>query len=364
MPDIRNPWLRDLAIDEREWDPEYNPPIEPITLPATPPEVQPDFVDAVTVVAEETPQSTETTPEVPGLRLHVDGDFLAYNKAGTDDTLAGTAKNNALAKIADLKARVGAETVIVHTTHPASDKGERYLVAQVKPYQGQRSSGRKPKNHGYLQDFFMNYTGSVFTAKVWSTREADDGMCATAIYDLNSAAGCAAIATKDKDMRMFPGKHINWDSLDVTDVPAGCYDLIGSDKKQYGLKFFWLQMLMGDTADNCPGLEFYLNEKGKLVRVGEKTAEKLLAGTTTSDEAAAIVVDLYKGCYQDTWAERFAEQAALMWMRTGVATADVDDFATHTGVSQIRTGLPQEVLDAAQALKERVADERAALNNL
>lgn len=362
MPDIRNPWQQDRFI--AEWEPDYDAPNDPDPIPDQPPEVQPDFTAAITLAAEETPQSTETVPTVTGLRLHIDGDFLAYNAAGNDDTLSGQARTNALDKIEALRARVGADVVIVHNTTQNSDKGERYLVAKVKPYQGNRSSGRKPKNQPYLQDYLFNYDGAAFTAKNWSTREADDGMCASSIYGLTLPHGMDAIATKDKDMRMFPGIHINWQSLDITTVPAGAYDVIGADGLQYGLKFFWLQMLMGDTADNCPGLEFYLNPKGKLVRIGEKTAIKQLEGTTTSDEAAAIVIDLYKGCYQDNWADRFVEQAALMWMRTGVAEAPVNDFATHEGVSRINTAFPQEIFDAADALVERVTDDRAALNAL
>ncbi len=358
-----NTFLRvDREIDFEEREEAGLPVIEPVAPP--PPEIQTDFAAAITIAATVTPQVTETTPVVTGLKLHVDGDFLAYNAAGNDDTLAGQARINALDTIEKLRARVGAESVVVHLGQPGSNKGERYLVAQVKPYQGHRSSNRKPKNHAYLQDFLLNYVGPAFLSKVWATREADDGIAASSHFEIGSAAGYACIATKDKDMRMLPGVHVNWDTLQITTVPPGAYDVIGTDGKQYGLKWFWLQMLQGDTADNIPGLEYYKNPKGALARVGEKTAEKLLAGATTSNAAAAIVIDLYKGGYQDTWAERFVEQASLLWMRIAAELPEVDDFLTHAGASIISGALPAEITTAAAAMKERVTAARAAINEL
>lgn len=320
------------------------------------------LLEAITLAATEAPQFIPPPPVVAALKLHIDGDFLAYATAGNDDTLPGQARLNMMDRIDRLRTRIGAGTVVVHSTVPGSNKGERYLSASVKPYQAQRKSGRKPRNQPYLQEYLLTYVGPAFTSKLWSTREADDGMAACAHYAIGGDPGYAAIATKDKDMRMFPGHHIDWDTLEVTVVPPGAYSVIGDNGKQYGLKFFWLQMLMGDDTDNIPGLEHYTTAKGALRPVGPKTAEGFLADCVTSDQACVRVMDLYRGSYLSTWEDRFVEQASLLWMRCSSETAPVDDFATHMGASRINTPFTPGVIAAVGRLNERVTLARAALN--
>lgn len=360
---IRNPG--DYLADPEVWEPSQpSPTANPVPAPSTNPVIQPSpFEDAIRIAATETPQVTTTLPQTTGLALHLDGDYLAYYASGNDDTVPGQARQNALDLIESFRSRVGAETVIVHNTSDGSTKGERFLIAKVQPYQGHRSSSRKPKNHAYLRDFLLNYTGGAFVSTNWADREADDAIGQGALTAIGGTPGYAAIATKDKDMRMLPGYHINWTSRDLIIVPPGAFEVIGVDNKLYGLKFFWQQMLEGDSADNIPGLEYYKTPKDTLAKIGPKTAENFLAGTTTSDEAAAIVIDLYKNAYQDTWAVRFVEQAALLWMRTS-QTGEVDDFATHNGHSRINTAFDSEILDAAADLKDRVTLARQSLNEL
>jgi 5'-3' exonuclease len=67
-----------------------------------------------------------------------------------------------------------------------------------------------------------------------------------------------------------------------------------------GLKFFYTQILTGDTADNIIGLH----------RVGPKTAEKMLDGATTEQEMFRRCVEAYGG---DT--DRVVENARLLWLR-------------------------------------------------
>lgn len=359
--------IEDYWNGEEPWD--WDPTQGPDAIPPAPPPQEPPatdenpFEDAITVAATEAPQTTETLPTTTGLALHLDGDYLAYYASGNDDTVAGQARNNALDLIESFRSRIGADEVYVHNTADASNKGERYLVAQVKPYQGHRKGSRKPRNHAYLRNFLLNYDGTAFTTQVWADREADDAIAASAYQAIGGAVGYAGISTKDKDMRMLPGHHIDWTTRDVTVVAPGEYAVIGSNGKLHGIKWFWQQMLEGDTADAIPGLEYYKNARGALLRLGPKTAEKFLADTTTSDEAAAIVMELYEGAYQDYWPDRFVEQAALLWMRLG-STAGIDDFATHMGHSRINTAFPQEVFDAVTRMNERVTDARAALDAL
>lgn len=333
------------------------------------------FNAAIAAAATAAPHKAITVPLQPGLQVHVDGDYLAYFASGNDECTPGQARQNALGLLEQFRARIGAEHVIVHNTAPGCHKGERYLVATVKPYQGQRDGGRKPKNHAYLQDFLQSYEGSMFRAKNWTTREADDGMGACAHYAANLASpkpDYVGIATADKDLRMLPGAHINWKSQAVTRVYPGDYDVIGEDMKQYGLKFFFIQMLMGDTADNCPGLEKIkqTNNDGSFksfARCGEKTALKLLDGIKTVDDACGQVIELYRHGYygqpEGFADDRFCEQAALLWMRLD-NKGSVTDFARHKGHSCITQSFDARMWAAVERLEQRVLDARTALNEL
>lgn len=294
----------------------------------------------------------------PGLVVHVDGDFCAYNCAGKDETDPGVARRILLSKLDSIKYATGAESIIVHLTDPASAKGERYLVATVKPYQGQRKSGRRPRNWGYLREFMETYEGDKFRVKNWLSREADDGIAYVA-HNAAKNGKLAAIATKDKDMRMLPGRHMVWDTKQIVDVPFGTFELTGPDKKTYGHKWFWLQMLQGDGADFIPGLPMYHTATGKLAKMGESTAEKALRETRNNAEAYVIVSSLYKGYYHTTWADRFVEQAALLWLRT-------DRYAGITDFTQIIPAMPigGPLASAVIRMNERVATARAVLGEL
>lgn len=326
---------------------------------------------------------------VPGLVMHLDGDMVCYSCAGNDDTSPGEARMNALSLIEKLRSRSGAETVVVHMTAPGSHKGERYLIATVKPYQGQRTNSRRPKNHGYLQDWLMAFEGPQFRVKTWKTREADDGIAACAYHAITApGVGYIVIATADKDMRMLPGLHIDWKSHKLVRVMPGDFEVYGepndkNERKLYGTKWFWMQMLMGDTADNIPGLPKYrakdARDKDCLKPMGEKTAEKFLERCRNNAAAFAEVYGLYQEYYafpnfpQDIDTEEyeqqiakqykladsmFCEQAALLWMRTDT-TATISNFATHKGPGCISEGFPDELRVAAAMLVKRVEKQRS-----
>lgn len=294
------------------------------------------------------PMPTVTTASpVSGLVAHIDGDFVAYNCAGNDDCDPGQARRNLLSRVQQIKSATGATQVIMHLTDPNSTKGERYLAASVIPYQAQRKSSRKPRNWACLREYMLGYQGEVFTIKNWLTREADDGMAYLA-HSVAYAGKLAVIATADKDMRMLPGRHFIWKTRQVVDVPFGAYNIIGPDDKVYGHKWFWLQMLQGDAADNIPGIHG--------AKLGPKTAEKMLDGTTGNVEAQKIVQGAYDAHYGDEWADRFVEQACLLWLRT-------DRFASPLNFLSL-TPYGDTVTEAARRMFTRIEHARAELEGL
>ena len=317
------------------------------------------LADAVAAAAASEPMPLATiVPVVPGRVLHLDGDYLAYFMAGNDDTDPGTARRNALQRIINFKEMSGSEKCLLHLTATGSSKADRYLIASVKPYQGQRS-GAKPKNWESLRDFLEGYDRPVFKPHQWGDREADDGMALmmhTAIsrgnWDL--AVSC----TRDKDMRQYPGQHLGWTDYMLVDVPVGEYQVRDHNDLLYGHAWFWQQCLQGDGVDNIPGLPRYCPMPHKSALIGEKTAEKMLADATCDEEAFQKVVWLYSGHYLD-WPEQLAEQMSLLWLRRG-ADAHCLDFLRHLQLDRTTDNF-KDFARGCQSLLQRVRSAKEAV---
>ena len=276
------------------------------------------YASAIAAAAAASPMGG-SVPILPSRTLLVDGDGLAYYCAGNDDTSPGDARMRLIDKIKSAQRIVGAGSVGLLLTLSGSHKGHRYAVARVKPYQGQRANSRRPKNWSYLRDIMEN-NKTGFDTEGTSVAEADD------LFGWHSynRPNDTVIYTQDKDMRMLPGMHLDWVSHTVHTVGhelsvcrddyrmfnVRVHDSVSGDK-QYGPKWFWLQMLHGDQADNIPGLpKVVIDGKAKLC--GPVTAEKLLAGDAP---IYSIVAALYESYYGKRWLVEMMEQAVLLWMR-------------------------------------------------
>jgi len=247
----------------------------------------------------------------------VDGDGLAYYCAGKDGSSVGDARRALNDKVESAARLVSAERVVILLTGSGSHKGHRYAIARRKPYQGQRANSRRPENWAALRDYL---TGNEcrFPVEITYTAEADDLFGKYAYTQPDDVV----IYTQDKDMRMLPGRHLDWVTHrmhHVTYIPAAMgevYKVHDSEfnDKRYGPKWFWLQMLQGDTADNIPGLPKYL-ARDVLKPVGEVTAEKLLTIPMIGEGYANTVAMYYRGFYGERWLVEMMEQACLLWMR-------------------------------------------------
>jgi hypothetical protein len=140
----------------------------------------------------------------------------------------------------------------------------RLDVATVKQYKGQRAS-EKPKWFPHIRDYiYEEYDATpVFGC------EADD-MLSIKQRECNALAIRSCIASRDKDLRITPGWHYSWPCGEYQpEKPLYCVSRIGdlwpkwragkrgptlSDLKGCGLKFFYSQLITGDTTDNYPGL--------------------------------------------------------------------------------------------------------------
>lgn len=254
--------------------------------------------------------------------LHIDGDYLAYFCAGNDDTPTGIARETLLENVEIAMGMSGCRKAVMHLSHRATNKAHRYAIATVKPYQGNRGGKAHPKNWEFLRNLMETYDGHEFTPVVWTTREADDA------FALLATETDAVLRYRDKDMRMLPGLHLEWESYELVEVPRvsigasiAAYDVVSASGLQYGTKWFWLQMLHGDTADNIPGLPKMINAAGKEKPVGEVTAKKILEGATNNAEAYQRVAGVYRSYYGDAAYDAMAEQAGLLWLRTDRAAS-------------------------------------------
>lgn len=241
---------------------------------------------------------------VPGRILYIDGDCLAYSCGGGEDSSPASARYNANQVIRNLLTASGAETYKILLTGSGGHKGHRYAIARTKPYQGQRVSVTKPPQWRYLRQLLE--TGALGEFLLDFDREADDRFGQFGWADPENTVICTA----DKDMRAIPGHHLGWRDLSMFYLLPDTYSEVFNDK-QYGWKWFWLQMLHGDTADNIPGLPLAYGKK-----CGEVTAGKLLRDTQSNEDAVEVVRQAYESCYGDSWAVNLSEQACLLWMRS------------------------------------------------
>ncbi len=201
---------------------------------------------------------------VPGRVAHIDADFTAYIVAcDTVDEINGKKPMRDMgqkrAQIIDIAESItraaGAEKYIMHITPSASTKGGRADQAVQQEYQASRADKEPPTDLHAVRGFI----GESMPAMVHLDQEADDGL-AQAIYGADDP-NLSIICSKDKDLRMVPGLHLDMDKYEVVDVPFGDFGYLEIDdtKSQkkvvgYGPIFFFLQCLMGDTADWIKGL--------------------------------------------------------------------------------------------------------------
>ncbi len=177
----------------------------------------------------------------------------------------------------------------------------RYDVAVTQPYKGNRKNPKPTHFWSIVLHMLDNYECVVSEGGL----EADDELCITQTY----VNGDTVICSRDKDLRICPGNHFSWECGGQRAVGPHFTDRLGSlsvgnngKTLGYGLKFFYYQMLVGDTADHILGLR----------SVGDKGALKLLDGLETEWELYSAVKAAYKD--KGMGKEYFMEQANLLWM--------------------------------------------------
>lgn len=183
---------------------------------------------------------------------------------------------------------------------PEYKENFRVGVAKAKPYKGKRD-----KEKPFHRDNLRAYMLSNYDTKVANGIEADDLIC----IDANGRDDFT-ICTRDKDLRMVEGRHFGWPCgnqpqfgpLEVKGI--GEIKLTKNGIKGVGCKFFYSQLITGDSVDNIPGLP----------RGGPAMAYKLLNDLEDEPSMLEAVTSKYKEKLGDDWEAYFEEQVNLLYM--------------------------------------------------
>ena len=200
----------------------------------------------------------------------------------------------------------------------------RDKVAVKKVYKGNRKTNR-PLHYENL----VNYVCATRDVVLAEGCEADDLL---AIHQCEAEPLTTIICSRDKDLKIVPGMHFGWacgkqqqwGPAQVTEL--GKLELLGGKKLVGdGLKFFYSQILTGDSTDDYPGLP----------RCGPVRAFKILEECNDEGELFKAVSEAYRSFYGDAiegfcmnekWHAEMNEQAQLAWM---VMERNEDDSLKH-----------------------------------
>jgi len=217
-------------------------------------------------------------------KVLIDGDIIAYRAAFSTEQMGASDTRR---KVDDLIQFILDSTVLFpeigldYVVYLTGKGNFRDSIAKSHPYKGNRKSVQKPRHLQTARD----HMESEYQAIISKGEEADDLIAKEAArLDYH-----ACVASIDKDMLQIPCWHFNIVRGDYLKVePFG------------GIKFFYTQILTGDTADNIVGLW----------KVGPVKAKKILEDAETEEELWDLVVKAYDG-NQD----RVIENARLLWLR-------------------------------------------------
>jgi len=246
----------------------------------------------------------------------VDGDILRYqlgavlSKGGTI-TIQGTTIDVPLPKsvvesrvtefIDELLENTGCRDARIYLSE---GRNFRFARATIQPYKGNRT--------GFVKPFHWKTVGDIlyerYSPVVCEEFEADDHLS----RDQDSDGGTTVIGSRDKDLRIRAGWHYSWSA--GTRCPEKPLYWISEIE---GKRWFYTQMLTGDSTDNIIGCGIKKpTGTGKLRRngVGPKKADMLLAGATDVTEMFNIVKQEYINLHGDDWATYMKENGTLLWM--------------------------------------------------
>lgn len=207
----------------------------------------------------------------------------------------------------------------------------RYDIAKTDPYKGQRK-GEKPYHWETVGEILKR----DFDAYTVHGAEADDALSVYARLDPE----VTVIASRDKDLRIVPCWHYSWQSGEsqpevelhrvdeLGSIWTERYNTGGIKLKGSGLKFFYGQVLVGDSIDNYKGCP----------RVGPARAFEVLSECTDEIQLwEATYWEYAKKLGPEEGLTRLIENAQLAWL---LEDADIEEKDHDLYISPKRLWLP------------------------
>lgn len=207
----------------------------------------------------------------------------------------------------------------------------RFDIATIAPYKGNRDGLEKPYHWSTVSERLLSHWG----ARVVEGVEADDALAIKGQW--HAMRGLQyVIASRDKDLRMVPCSHYSWAcGENQPEIPVYQVNGLGEltcEMREYvnvhgktvkvnkmkgnGLRFFYGQLLTGDTVDNIKGCP----------KVGPVAAVKLLQNLKTEEEMFQAVAGMYHLRYGEQWEAALTENARLLWLIQDPSWVNIQDI--------------------------------------
>jgi len=212
----------------------------------------------------------------------IDGDVIAYIAAY--DNEEEEARETLDKLVVDITDSVFADDVKIAV------KGEDNFRKDF--YDDYKANRKSDDEYRAFIDRLRDYLVECWDGEAAHGQEADD-LLAQWAQECMDEGKPYAIASIDKDLLTIPGVHFN--------IRKGIISHVNDDEADYLLN---KQLLMGDSADNIPGLP----------GIGAKRAEKILEGVTYGNRRAAVI-KAYKEVYGDDWESELQLTGDLIYIR-------------------------------------------------
>lgn len=205
-------------------------------------------------------------------RALIDGDIVAYRSAAAAEKDTFEIARYYMEKtIDDILLQTEADEIYIALS------GENNFRYQVYPeYKANRKDMVRPQ----FLDQCKEYLHLQYNAVHSDGCEADDLLGIEQCKDINNTIICSL----DKDLRQIPGRHYSWEISGGTPEKrwTKAAELINVTHAE-GLKFFYHQLLIGDSTDNIKGVN----------GIGKVKAGRILEGLDTEAEMFEAVRDAY-----------------------------------------------------------------------
>jgi len=197
----------------------------------------------------------------------IDGDVLVYMSIWKTESLK-EAKNKFLEYLSDTLNSLFTKDYVMAIGGP-----DNFRVDLFPDYKGNRKKAKdtRPEWFGDLKSWAITLDGAVESDNC----EADDMVRIWAIECKNADIDYV-VCSIDKDLHCIPGTHYNPRTKVIYQI-----------EEEYANRFYWQQILTGDSVDNIPGLW----------KVGPVKAKKILANAKTHNEMRSEVCKAYHEVY-------------------------------------------------------------------